>query len=163
MIKKPVTSGLQVLRNFIPVIPFIVLVFALAFIGKIYSGSSDKPGLGFYLWVLSPMLACIIIRSWKKDWSEFGIRPRIKSKWRWYIVSLVAYPLTLFITVSIGRIFGIVEITNITLPAFFKQSRQLSLHFLSLQSSKKWAGEDISHRSWKFKVSSRSIFTSLLD
>ncbi len=62
---------------------------------------SPEQNLGVLLWILTPLITALVLRGAAGDgWSDFGLQ--LSGHWRWYLFSLLVYPVTIAITISIG-------------------------------------------------------------
>ncbi|MBK8903501.1 MAG: CPBP family intramembrane metalloprotease [Anaerolineaceae bacterium] len=97
---------------------FSLLVTALAFISPLLGGSPTAPGVGFIIWGTAPMLVAILIRLLTRDWSDAGLRPAIRKNARWYIISALAYPVVMTLTLLIGAITSITSVSGFSMMAY---------------------------------------------
>ena len=100
------------------VIAFSVLVTALAWIAPVLGGSPSSPGLGFILWGTAPLFVSLLIRAVTRDWSDLGIKPAIGKNLRWYLVSLLAFPVLMVLTLFVGVLLGLSSFTEFSLGKF---------------------------------------------
>jgi hypothetical protein len=81
------------------IVVFSVLVNGVAWLGPIVGGSPSSPELGFVLWGMTPLFVSLLMGAITKDWSDFGIRPALGENIHWYIVSFLAIPVLMVLTV----------------------------------------------------------------
>jgi len=90
---------------------FTVIVFGLGWLGWLLyflgGRTTDVQGLGSLFFIVSPLAACVLLRLFGGDgWSDMGLNPRLTTQWRWYLFSLLVYPLTVALTLAIGSLAG---------------------------------------------------------
>ena len=101
---------------------FIVVSLTFGFLGSAVnrlSGQADSmESLGVLIWLVAPLAANLLLRSLGGDgWSDFGLRPRFKSAWRWYILALLAPALVSLILVGVSAGLGSLN-TSIGIQTF---------------------------------------------
>jgi membrane protease YdiL (CAAX protease family) len=111
------TQSLNKKRTIRNLIIFTVIVFGMGWLGwTLYvlgDRTTDAQGLGALLFIISPLVACVLLRLFGGDgWGDMGLAPRLKAHWRWYFFSLLIYPITIALTLVIGALTG-----GITFPA----------------------------------------------
>lgn len=94
------------------IVIYSFLVTALAFISPLLGGSPTDPGVGFIIWGTAPMLVAILIRLVTRDWSDAGLRPAFRKNTRWYLISALAYPVMMMLTLFIGAITSITSVSG---------------------------------------------------
>ncbi len=87
---------------------FILLVNGLAWLGPWLGGSPTEPGPGLFVWGSAPLVAALIMRWLVRDRISFGMRPVLRANSRWYLLSLLYYPVTIAITLMVGTALGVV-------------------------------------------------------
>ena len=71
------------------------------------------------IWLLLPMLtAIIIILVSKIPWKEIGFRPNFKGNMKWYLTSILIFPIVTAIILLIGRITGWIDTSALDLKHF---------------------------------------------
>jgi membrane protease YdiL (CAAX protease family) len=98
-----VHSKANITRNEVFIALFIVLALLSGWIGllvdTVLPEQLDGQTLGMGIWLVLPFLNGIIIRTIRKDWKDFGIKPRLKENVKWYGLVIIFFPLiTLFFT-----------------------------------------------------------------
>ena len=106
------TNKQQTIRN---IIIFTMLVNGLAWLGPLLGGSPAEPGLGFFVWGMAPLLAALIMKLALRDKVSLGLKPNLRGNGRFYLLSILLYPLTIGIVMAAGRLLG--AITLNTMPA----------------------------------------------
>ena len=99
---------------------FSVLVTALAWIAPLLGGSPTSPGLGFFIWAMAPLLASIVLRVVTRDWSDLGAKPNIRKYIRWYVISLLAYPVCMVLAVVSGVLTSVSSITEFSMAQYLQ-------------------------------------------
>jgi membrane protease YdiL (CAAX protease family) len=79
----------------------VVCGFAGNAINRLYGAEKPMESLGVLVWLISPMLAGLLLRALGGDgWSNFGFGLKIKNGWRWYLAALLI-PLLLSLSLFI--------------------------------------------------------------
>ncbi len=101
-----------------------LIIFAVVAIGGGFLGialdrlnppADPMQGLGALLWLVSPLLANLLLRTLGGDgWQDFGLALHLKSSWVWYLATLLIILLVTAIPVGLGTIFGAVSVTGFT-------------------------------------------------
>lgn len=99
---------------------FAVLVNAVAWIGRMMGGDPTTPGIGFLIWGTAPVLVSVLMRAVTRDWSDFGGRPGVKKSARWYLLSLLAYPVAIALVLTIGSLISATSISGFSTASFIK-------------------------------------------
>lgn len=97
----------KTLRN---VIIFSLVALSCGWIGRLVdlqAGTDENGSLGQLIWIVSPLLMMVILRSWMGDgWKDFGIKPRFKGNVFLYIFSLLFFPLMTMVIIGISSSLG---------------------------------------------------------
>lgn len=92
---------------------FIVLSLLSGWIGLLIDymlpEQPDEQTLGMGVWLILPFLTGIFLRAVKKDWADFGIRPRLSGNVRLYGLSIFIFPLFSLVFILAGWLLGRVE------------------------------------------------------
>jgi len=73
-----------------------------------------QQGLGILLWLVAPLAAALLLRAFGGDgWQDFGLRPRLKTGWRWYLVGVVIVPTVILATLALGALLGAASISGL--------------------------------------------------
>lgn len=100
------------------VVIYAVLVNLIAWAGSLLGGDPAQPGPGFLVWGTAPFLSALLLRVLTRDWSDFGLKPRISKNAKWYLVSLLSYPLVIAITLLVGWLTSSSAISGFSWGAF---------------------------------------------
>ncbi len=103
---------------------FTIVVLASGWFGYGVDNLSNTPpgqqGLGLLLWLMMPLITVLLLRAFAGDgWEDFGLRPAFQGNLRWYLLSLVLYPLVAVLVLAIGGIFGWVSFPTFSLNLVF--------------------------------------------
>jgi membrane protease YdiL (CAAX protease family) len=107
----------KTIRN---LVVFSILVNVVAWLGLILGGDPTSPGLGFLIWGTAPILVSLLVRAVTRDWSDLGVRPGVKKNIRWYLVSLLAYPVVIALTLFIGDLISVSSFSKFSLDPFIQ-------------------------------------------
>jgi hypothetical protein len=100
---------------------FTIVTLSCGFIGIALDRLSPPPdpmqGLGVLVWLVSPLAANLILRFIGGDgWKDFGLRPHLRSSWRWYLLAVFIPPLVTLAALVLG-----VMLDAVSLPGFSEQ------------------------------------------
>lgn len=114
------------------VIIFIIITLMSGWIGvlidKILIDQPQGNSLGMGMWLVLPFFTGLILRLFSKDWSDIGVKLNLK-KWKFYLLSILIYPLVTILVIGIGVLFHCVDISAFHLSDF------IPLAFMSLLGS----------------------------
>jgi len=79
------------------------------FVDRILTEQPEGNSLGMGLWLVLPFVTSIILRIINHDWKDGGLKPYFKNNWKWYLVAVLIYPLSILLSVFTANIFGMVE------------------------------------------------------
>ncbi len=102
------------------IIIFSIFVNVLAWVAPLLGGSPSSPGLGFILWATAPLLVSILLRVATRDWSDLGIKPAIRKNAKWYVVSFLAFPALMVLTLFVGVLLSISSVSEFSLGEFLQ-------------------------------------------
>ncbi len=102
------------------IVIFSVLVNVVAWVGPLLGGDPTSPGLGFLIWGIAPILVSLLMRAVTKDWSDLGARPGIRKNVRWYLVSLLAYPVAIALALLIGSLISASSISEFSMGSYIQ-------------------------------------------
>jgi membrane protease YdiL (CAAX protease family) len=96
-------------KTILYVVIFSVLVNVVAWIGPMLGGDPTSPGLGFLIW---------------------GIAPGIRENTRWYLISLLAYPIAIALTLLIGALISASSVSEFSIGPFIQATLPAMVIFL---------------------------------
>lgn len=102
------------------VVLFSVLVNGVAFLSPLLGGSPSKPGLGFILWGVAPMLVSLVMRVVTRDWTDLGHKPTFKKNLLWYGISFFAIPVLMLLTLGADVLTSLATVSGFSLEEFLK-------------------------------------------
>ena len=102
------------------IVIFTILVLGLAVLAWIIEpftvppdAAPGTPGLGQMLWIVSPLIAMLVLRTLGGDgWSDFGLRPNFKGNGFWWLVSIFIFPIVILLIVLAGSITGGIDLNT---------------------------------------------------
>lgn len=102
---------------------FIIVVLASGWIGVfIDSFIPNQPkgnSLGMGIWLLLPILTMLLLRFINSDWKDIGVKPNFRGNIKWYLVSILIYPLITIITVCLGLLLDCIFVSAIKWSALY--------------------------------------------
>ena len=116
----------QAVRN---IIIFAILVNALAWLGPLLGGNPTEPGPGFLVWATAPLVSALLMKFLLRDPVSLGFKPAFKGNGRWYILSILAYPVAILTVLALGLLLGASAIDNFTVPTFMTAMLPLAVTF----------------------------------
>jgi len=124
------------------IVIFTVLVNVVAWIGSLLGGDPTSPGLGFLIWGTAPILVSLLMRTVTRDWSDLGARPAIRKNVRWYLVSLLAYPVAIALALLIGSLISASSISQFSMGSFIQAAlpAMVIFFFFALFEEVGWRG-----------------------
>ncbi|SET45266.1 CAAX protease self-immunity [Natronincola peptidivorans] len=72
----------------------------------------DEQTLGMGIWLVLPFLCGIAIRGFRKDWKDFGIKPRFKQNVKWYGLAILFFPAITLLSTLFAWILGFVSFSS---------------------------------------------------
>jgi membrane protease YdiL (CAAX protease family) len=124
------------------IVIFSVLVNVVAWLGPLLGGDPSSPGLGFLVWGTAPILVSLLMRAITRDWSDLGIRPEIKKNIRWYLISLLAYPVAIALALLIGYLISVTSISEFSIGSYVQATlpAMVIFFFFALFEEVGWRG-----------------------
>ena len=124
------------------IVIFSVLVNVVAWIGPFLGGDPTSPGLGFLIWGTAPILVSLLMRAVTRDWSDLGAKPAIRKNVRWYLVSLLAYPVVIVLALFIGSMISASSVSEFSIGPFFQAAlpAMVIFFFFALFEEVGWRG-----------------------
>ena len=75
--------------------------------------------LGALIFISSPILCMILLRLFGGDgWKDLPLKPNFKQNTRWYLFAIAVYPVVIGITLSIGKLFGWIDVSKFSFSAY---------------------------------------------
>jgi membrane protease YdiL (CAAX protease family) len=100
------------------IIIFSLIALSCGWVGRLVdlkAGSDANGSLGQLIWIVSPLLTMIILRSFRGDgWKDFGIKPMIKKNIFLYLVSILFFPMSTLIILLVGNSLKWLDISNMS-------------------------------------------------
>ncbi len=105
------------------IIIFIVVALASGWIGLLVDGllepQPEGDTLGMGIWLALPLLTTIILRAFAGDgWKDLGFKPDLKKNLKWYLVSIIIFPIVTGLVLAIGKITGWISFSNFNINIF---------------------------------------------
>lgn len=101
---------------------FIVITLTSGWIGALLDlVLKEQPqgnSLGMGLWLILPLTSVLIIRTSERDWKDMGLRPNLKSGFKWYALAFLLYPVVTVVTFIPAMIFNCVDLSVFNLDTF---------------------------------------------
>lgn len=92
-------------------------VLLVATLGGLVTASGNE--LGGLIFILSPILLATALRFFGGDgWKDAGLGLQLKQSWRWYLLALLAFPVSMALIVAAGMLLGVTTL-NLAWPEFF--------------------------------------------
>ena len=100
-------------RERIFIVIFIVVALTSGWLGvlvdRLLPAQPGEESLGMGIWLVLPFLCGLFIRTLRRDWGDFGIRPRLRGNGVWYALAALVFPAVTLVFAVIGRAFGVVS------------------------------------------------------
>jgi membrane protease YdiL (CAAX protease family) len=75
--------------------------------------------LGMAIWLVFPLLTVVVLRTFMSDgWKDAGLLPNLKGNGKWYLVSLLIYPLVTGISLGLGGLTGWIDFSAFEILPF---------------------------------------------
>ncbi len=98
------------------IVLFIALALLSGWIGllvdMVIPDQPDEQTLGMGIWLVLPFLSGIAIRFFRRDWKDFGIRPRLRENIRWYILALLIFPAVTMLFTLVAWVLGLATVSS---------------------------------------------------
>jgi uncharacterized membrane protein len=110
----------KTIRN---IIIFILVALASGWLGLLIDKSiepqPDEDSLGMGVWLILPLLTTIILRLFAGDgWKDIGLNLNLKGNLKWYLISLLIFPVVTLSILLIGKLFGWINFSNFRINAY---------------------------------------------
>lgn len=112
------------------IIIFALLVNGLAWLGPLLGGNPSEPGLGFLIWATAPLVSALVMKFLLRDGVSLGLKPAFKGNGRWYLLSILAFPVAILIVLALGPLLGVSTLEKGTVAAFLTAIPPLAVTFL---------------------------------
>ncbi len=124
------------------IVIFSVLVNVVAWIGPLLGGDPTSPGLGFLIWGTAPILVSVLMRAVTRDWSDLGAKPTIRKNVRWYLVSLLAYPVAIALALLVGSLISASSVSEFSMGLYIQAALPATVifFFFALFEEVGWRG-----------------------
>jgi len=101
---------------------FIVVVLLCGWLGvfvdRLIPEQPRGDTLGMGIWLVFPLLTTILLRFFAGDgWRDNSLLPNLKGNIKWYIVSLLVYPVITSIVLLISYLFGWMDFSDFNIDA----------------------------------------------
>jgi len=102
---------------------FVLVSSACGWLGllfdKLIEPSTNEQSLGMGIWLIFPLLTTLLLRLFAGDgWKDIGFGLQIKGNIKWYVASLIIFPLVTALIVRMGMMFDWVSITGFRTQAY---------------------------------------------
>lgn len=99
---------------------FIVVVLLCGWFGvlvdKLIPEQPQGDTLGMGIWLISPLLATILLRFFAGDgWRDIGLLPNFKGNLKWYVIALFIYPAVTTLVLLISYVFDWIDFSAFNL------------------------------------------------
>ena len=111
----------RTLRN-VMLFSFVAVVCGWVGVGvdKLLGQPSNLESLGALIFISSPILCMVLLRLFGGDgWKDLPLKPNFRRNARWYLFAIVVYPVVIGITLFVGKLFGWVDISKLSIAAYF--------------------------------------------
>lgn len=103
---------------------FTIVVLLSGWIGhalNVLMDTSSEESLGMLLWLVAPLLATLCLRAFAGDgWYDTGIKPLFRGNVKWYVVSLLIFPVLTLAIISMGNVFGWITLSGFNVSQFLQ-------------------------------------------
>jgi membrane protease YdiL (CAAX protease family) len=99
-------------RTLVGVLIFSASVLAIAWVASLFGGTPASPGAGLFVWAVAPLVVALLVRASTRDWRDLGVRPKLRGNARWYLVSFLAFPVLMVLTLAVTSLTGSAILTG---------------------------------------------------
>jgi hypothetical protein len=99
-----------------------IIIFAIVALGGGWLGialdrlnppSDPMQGLGVLIWLISPLLANILLRTFGGDgWKDFGLGLNLRAGWMWYLAAPIIILIASLIPLGLGAVFDAISVSG---------------------------------------------------
>jgi CAAX amino terminal protease family. len=104
-------------KNIVQVVLFCLIVLSSGWLGvflnSLLTKQPDGNSAGMGLWLVLPFFSAIMIRVFHRDWKDAGLRLKIRGNIKWYLFSILVYPIIAFLITVAGIPYGL---ENLAIP-----------------------------------------------
>jgi len=105
-------------RSKYSLIIFSIIAILSGWIGRgidLLSGTTEGSTPGQLVWLLLPLLSVLIIKKvFKSSQSTIGFKPKYKANKKYYLISILFYPIVIIGYLIIGAIFGFISFNDVS-------------------------------------------------
>lgn len=98
------------------IVLFIVIALLSGWIGLIVDivlpEQPDEQTLGMGIWLFLPFISGIAIRFFRRDWKDFGIKPRLRENIKWYVLAILIFPAVTLLFTLIAWAVGLATVSS---------------------------------------------------
>ncbi len=98
------------------IVLFVIIALLSGWIGllidMVIPEQMEEQTLGMGIWLILPFLCGIVLRTIRKDWKDFGIRPRVKGNAKWYGMAILFFPAITLLFTLIAWTLGFVSFAS---------------------------------------------------
>lgn len=111
-------------RKEFQLIIFIVVALSSGWLGVLLDSilqeepTGETPGMTVFL--VLPLLTVVMLRWMSRDWNDFGIKPHFKGNLKWYLFSIVIFPVITFLIAGSAWVFDLAYFSNFEINVFTK-------------------------------------------
>jgi len=84
------------------------------------NGGQEGQWLGMIVWLTAPLAVSLGFRLFGRDWKDMGLGLKLRGNGKWYLFSILFFPLVIILVLGIGKLFGAVSLTNFSWGLFFQ-------------------------------------------
>lgn len=98
-----------------------LIIFAVAtagggFVGigldRLHPPQDPMQGLGALVWLITPLATGLLLRTFGGDgWKDFGLAPKLRLSWVWYLAAVLIVPLISGLTLGLGVGLGAISLS----------------------------------------------------
>ena len=107
------------------IIIFVFIALSCGWLGLLLDQFIESPPnpnqetLGMGIWLVLPLIITILLRLFAGDgWKDIGLKLNFKEHIKWYIVSIIIYPLVTAFVLILGKIIGWINFANFRIEAY---------------------------------------------
>ncbi len=101
-----IVNGVDKKKTVLGLIVFIIVALFCGWLGvfidSVLEGQPQGETLGMVVWLILPLLTTLLIRTFGGGWKDTGFSPNFKGNLVWYVLSIVLFPITMFVLIWIG-------------------------------------------------------------